>query len=170
MGFAGGLQYSLFPSLAHQASVEDIAELAGVSDQTVRLWNRSKKIKAAETIGRKKLYRKEDIKKFLKNRPKREPFIAENYLTVQDLKRMGVSRSKLRALVRSGKIHEPRHHSRKTHYLKKEIEENLDRIREDPRAQTRKTRVSKSSFNRLKQRIKDLENRVKMLEDCLLRG
>lgn len=151
-------------------SVEDIAELAGVSDQTVRLWNRSKKIKAVETIGRKKLYRKEDIQKFLKNRPKREPFVARNYLTVQDLKRMNVSRSKLRALVRARKISEPRHHARKTHYLKTEIEAHLDKILDDPKTQTRKSRVSKSSFNKLKNRIKELETRVKTLEDCLLRG
>ncbi|HPQ39585.1 MAG TPA: helix-turn-helix domain-containing protein [bacterium] len=151
-------------------SVEDIAELADVSDQTVRLWNRNKKIKAAETIGRKKLYRKQDIQKFLKDRPKREAFDASEYYTVQDLKRMGVSRSKLRSLVRAGKISEPRHHARKTHYLKTEIEAQLDKIMDDQKQQTRQSRISKPSFNKLKKRIKDLETRVKTLEDCLLRG
>ncbi|MCD4654991.1 helix-turn-helix domain-containing protein [bacterium] len=151
-------------------SVEDIAELANVSDQTVRLWNRGDRIVASKTIGRKNLYLKTDINNFLKKRPKRKPFREADYYTVQELKEMGVSRSKLRSLVRNGEIQEPRHHARKTHYLKDEIGGYLNQIMDDSQQQTRKVRISKSVFNKMKARVIDLEERVKVLEDCLLHG
>lgn len=149
--------------------VEDIAKLANVSDQTVRLWNRDRKIIAEKTIGRKNLYTKAAIEKFLEDRPERQRFDRGAYLSVQDLKQMGVSRSKLRSLVRAGKIQEPRHHARKTHYLKSEIENFRKEILEDPKvASTKKTTVSKSAFNKIAERLKELEQRVQMLEDCML--
>ncbi|MBN1295859.1 helix-turn-helix domain-containing protein [bacterium] len=151
-------------------SVEDIAKLAGVSDQTVRLWNRSKKIKADTTAGRKKLYLKTSIESFLTERPERALFDMSEFYSVQDLKNMGVSRSKLRALVRAGTIQEPKHHARKTHYLKQEIEKNLDQIKEDLPVSIPKPTNSRAALGKLKTRIKELEVRVKMLEDCLLNG
>lgn len=150
--------------------VEDIAEKAGVSDQTVRLWNRNGHIQAVKTIGRKNLYLREDIDTFLKRRPKRSSFNSTAYYSVQELKKMGVSRSKLRALARSGQIHEPRHHARKTHYLKSEIDQFFNFITENNQEKVNRLRVSVSTVNKLKTRISDLEDRVKLLEDCLLRG
>jgi excisionase family DNA binding protein len=150
--------------------VEDIAEKAGVSDQTVRLWNRNGLIQADKTIGRKNLYRREDIETFLKQRPKRSSFNSTAYYSVQELKKMGVSRSKLRALARAGNIHEPRHHARKTHYLKSEIDQYLNDITENNQEKAHRLRVSVSTIIKLKTRLSDLEDRVKLLEDSLLRG
>lgn len=148
--------------------VEDIAAMANVSDQTVRLWNRSNLIKASVTAGRKNLYAKDDIDKFLKKRPPKASFDGSDYYTIQDLKDMGVSRSKLRALVRAGTIHEPRHHARKTHYLRIEIDRHLKEIADTQKPATSTPRMSPAVVNKLKDRIADLEARVKMLEDCLL--
>ncbi len=148
-------------------SVEDIAQIASVSDQTVRLWNRHSKIKADKTIGRKNLYRKEAIHKFIENRPHRVPFLEKDYVTVQELKRMGISRSKLRALVRQGKIHEPRHYARKTHYLREEINTYLDMILEEIKPMRRRGRVSQAAIKKLKIKMRDLEQRIEMLESRL---
>jgi len=145
-------------------SVEDIADISNVSDQTVRLWNRSGKIKARKTIGRKNLYLKTEVIDFLENRPKRLPFIPEDYVTVQELKRMGVSRSKLRALVRNSRIQEPRHYSRKTHYLREEISQYLDQILEDPKQTKKRGRISKTAFIKLKSKVSRLEKRITALE------
>lgn len=148
-------------------SVEDIAHLASISDQTVRLWNRHGKIKADKTVGRKNLYLKADIQKYLENRPNRVPFHEEDYVTVQELKRMGVSRSKLRTLVRNGKIQEPRHYARKTHYLRDEINTYLDIILEEVKPIRRRGRVSHAAIKKLKLKIQDLEKRIVFLESRL---
>lgn len=150
--------------------VEDIASLAGVSDQTVRLWNRNNVIVATQTTGRKNLYLKQDIDGFLSKRPQKKAFNSNDYYTIQELKDMGVSRSKLRALARAGKIQEPRHHSRKTHYLKQEIDRYIKDIRDDKMAIPGRSRTSGAIISSLKDRIQDLEERVKLLEDCLLNG
>jgi len=150
-------------------SVEDIAELANVSDQTVRLWNRNNKIIASSTIGRKNLYLKTEINDFLTSRPQRSAFVESNYYSIQDLKLMGVSRSKLRILVRNGKIEEPRHHARRTYYLKSEIDTFLKQIMSTSINKPQDFRPQ-SAYTKLLKQVKMLENRVKMLEDCLLRG
>lgn len=89
-------------------SVEDIAKLAGVSDQTVRFWNRSGHIMPEVKVGRKKLVSAGTNRCLLKDYPLRTPFDPLLYYSVQDLKKIGVSRAKLRTLVRAGKIPEPR--------------------------------------------------------------
>jgi predicted site-specific integrase-resolvase len=150
--------------------VEDIAKIAGVSDQTVRLWNRNGFIIAAETTGRKNLYNKTDIEAFLTSRPERCSFDPELYYSVQELKQMGVSRGKLRVLARAGKIQNPRHHARKTYYLKSEIDKYLNDILDDSRETRPRSRVTVSVVNNLQWRISELEERVKLLEDSLLGG
>ncbi len=149
--------------------VEDIARIAGVSDQTVRLWNRNGLIIASETIGRKNLYKKTDIDAFLTSRPERCSFNPDLYYSVQELKQMGVSRGKLRAFARAGKIQNPRHHARKTFYLKSEIDTYLDEILDDKQDSHPRSRLTVSVINNLQWRISELEERVKLLEDCLLR-
>jgi len=146
-------------------SVEDIAEIAQVSDQTVRLWNRHGKINASKTIGRKNLYAKSDIDHFLTDRPKRIPFQPGDYVTVQELKRMGVSRSKLRSLVRKGEIREPRHYARKTHYLREEISRYLDQILEDREPVRRKNKFPRAVIKKMNSKMKTLENRIRILEE-----
>jgi len=146
------------------------AEIANVSDQTVRLWNRSNKIVATKTIGRKNLYDKTHIQDFLHHRPARMSFTENEYYTIQELKQMGISRSKLRILVRAGKIQEPRHHSRKTHYLKTEINEFQNQILEDQKPKQKRQRISKTAFTNVLNRVNELEERIKMLEDCMLDG
>lgn len=151
-------------------SVEDIAKIAGVSDQTVRFWNRSGHILPEIKVGRKNLFLREQIDRFLKDYPRRTPFDPLSYYSVQDLKKIGVSRAKLRTLVRAGKIQEPRHYSRKTYYLKTEIDSFYNEIIEDESEKIVRPRVPVWSINKLAMRLEDLEERVKLLEDSLLRG
>ena len=144
-------------------SIEDIARTGKVSKQTARLWARNGRIHPAKTIGRKNLFLKSDIHKFLDNRPHREPFNAEDYVTVQQLKKMGISRSKLRNLVREKKISPPRLHSRKTQYLLSEIELHWDQIQEKKKVRKRRM-VSESAFNGIVLRVRQLEERISLLE------
>ncbi len=150
--------------------VEDIAKLAGVSDQTIRLWNRKGKLRSAKTIGRKNLFLKSDIHASLKDLPKRKTFVAEDFVTVQELKRMGVSRSKLRILVREGKIQEPLHYARKTHYLREEISRFLGQLLEDPIPMRKPSRKPDPTYKHLLKKIDDLEQRVYLLEEFINRS
>jgi predicted site-specific integrase-resolvase len=147
-------------------SVEDIAQEGNISEQTVRLWARKSKIKPDKTIGRKNLFLRTDIDKYLKTRPKRIPFVPEKYISVQELKKMGVSRSKLRVLVRAGKINDPRIYARKTNYLLEDIEKYWNDIQEDRKRKQRR-RVSVSAFKDMQQRLSLLENRILELESLV---
>ncbi|MBN1551345.1 helix-turn-helix domain-containing protein [bacterium] len=144
-------------------SVEDIAEMGDVSEQTVRLWARKGNIKPTKAIGRKNLFSKEEIDNFIKSRPKREAFNPREFITVPDLKKMGISRSKLRALVRAGKISEPRLYARKTHYRLKELEKFWNQIQEEKK-QKRRRRVSIAAFRELQAKVKEMVNRIAELE------
>jgi excisionase family DNA binding protein len=145
-------------------SVEDLANLAKVSVQTVRVWTHKKKITAIKILGKKQLYKREVLDLFLKERPEKIPLIEENYVTIQDLKRMGVSRSKLRILVRAGKIQEPRYYRRKTFYLRDEVSQYLDQISEDSKSNRRRNQFSQHAFNKMLEKIAELEKRTKVLE------
>jgi excisionase family DNA binding protein len=147
-------------------SVEDIAEVGQVSEQTVRLWARKNRITAHKTIGRKNLFLKEEINKFLSQRPAHTQFSPDAYISVLELKKMGVSRSKLRALVRSGKINQPRLYARKTHYLLEEIENYWSDIQED-RHRKQRRRVSVSAFTEMQNQIDSLEKRMGDLEKII---
>ncbi|MBN1356574.1 helix-turn-helix domain-containing protein [bacterium] len=147
-------------------SVEDIARVGNISEQTVRLWARKGKIKPAKTIGRKNLFLKSDIDAFLNKRPKRVPFKSDQYASVQELKKMGVSRSKLRALVRSGHIQDPRIYARKTNYLLEDIQKYWNQIQEDRKRKHRR-RVSVAAFKDMQNRLAALEQKIGDLETAL---
>ncbi len=145
-------------------SIRDIAEKSKVSEQTVRLWARKYGIHPIDTAGRKNLYDKQRMDEFLVDRPRRKPFDEDRYISVPELKQIGVSRSKLRALVRKGLISEPRVHSRKTNYLKSEIDHFFDQIKETPQTRV-KNSISTKAFKRLQEEVQLLEKRVRDLEN-----
>ena len=147
-------------------SVEDIAQEGDISEQTVRLWARKGKIKPEKTIGRKNLFLISEIDTHLKKRPKRTPFKPEMYISVQELKKMGVSHSKLRALVRAGSIREPRIYARQTNYLLADIEKHWDAIQEERKRKHRR-RVSVSAFKDMQSQLTLLEQRIAHLEVVL---
>ena len=145
-------------------SVRDIARIGDVSEQTVRLWMRQGSIVTAKTVGRKNLFVRKDIDAFLADRKHRVPFDKNMFVTVSELKRMGVSRRKLRKLVRDGDIMEPRIYRRETHYYRPEIEKFLDVILEDVTDEKLKKRVDQTVIEDLMHRIRALEARIDALE------
>lgn len=145
-------------------SVKDIAQISGSSEQTVRLWMRSKKITASKIIGRKNLFDIHSIDQFLKFHPKRKPFTQNDYVSVKELKKMGVSRSKLRALVRDGKVTKPRIYARKTHYLRDEIDKYGESILEERKTVRPRSRIAANVYKELTDRITEIENRISEIE------
>ncbi|GEM_PF-5823639 len=145
-------------------SVRDIARIGNVSEQTVRLWMRQGLIVTAKTVGRKNLFVRKDIDAFLAERKHRVPFDKNLFVTVSELKRMGVSRRKLRKLVRDGDISEPRVYRRETHYYRPEIEKYLEVILEDVTDEKQKKRADQTMIEDLVCRINALEARIDALE------
>lgn len=148
-------------------SVRDIARIGNVSEQTVRLWVRHGDVIVAKTVGRKNLFVKKDIDSFLSSRKFRSPFDRNMYVTVTELKRMGVSRRKLRRLVREGAITEPRIYRRETNYYRPEIEKYLDTILEEISEKLPKSRLSNFSIEELLHHIKRLETKLENIESLI---
>jgi hypothetical protein len=145
-------------------SVKDIAEHSGASEQTVRLWMRLGKITSAKIIGRKNLFLKTAIDDFIKVHPQRKIFEPEDYISVKELKKMGISRSKLRFLVRNGQIGNPRIYARKTHYLRDEITQYKDQIMEDRKTVRHRTRFT-AFYKELLEKISLLDQRISAIEN-----
>ncbi len=155
-------------------SVEDIAEISKVTDQTVRQWSRNGYIKPATTIGKKYLYLRTEVDAFLKNRQVPVKRDASLYISFRELMDQGISRLKLQAYAREGKIAKPVRIRRRSMFLKADIDKYRNNLLKDEAKSPHRVRSTpadsnlKSQVDSLKNQVIELEKRVVELERLVL--